>query len=561
MAFQQGRLQHDEILAGALPEAANLLDNAVRNSMPEIPFVSGYIVSLMYDRYPDAMLRHTLKLAGASAHEMLMSEYGLAESTGLPLYEINWANLSASSLQILLGDVNRPKSAPSAVAVSPNQCSTFAAWGKQTKKGEVIIGRNTDFALNGTYDLYPTVFYYEPSDGSQRYMTVASAGVAAPGVMGYNDAGIYLAVHTVPTTDVSTKGMPVFAVGEQVLRHAQNLDEAVSLIQLAKPEAGWSYLIVSAQEKKGAVVDMSNSKKAVRMAEGDYEVQTNHFLTPALKDSYLHLNRASVEDSHGRYARIEGLLRHFRGELDERSAISILGDQWDPIRGKIQGVGSTIAKPITVTSVVLKPEAGKIYVANGVAPVSQRSYVELPLVESFDPEKFAGEKYKVYDASWFQKDYPAQAQAEQKFIQAKIAFDSKREPRRAHALLREAIGLDRDNPSYYFVSGILALKAGMNSDAKADLTALLTMPYRHYWFLARYYLGRIYGAEGNQSLARENFNAIVRNLTDGEEIKLRAAVAHSLLLLSRSEEGYPLDTSYLSLMMQEGDMVQYTEKE
>ena len=237
MAFQHGRLLQAEIARGTLEQTGLLVRDAIRNS-----FGNGLLSSL-FNWYADKCIsepiaRNSLAFLGDSSRQSLAEIYGLAEGCGVPVRTVLRGGLGPETAQVLLGLTE------SKFAASGAQCSSFAAWGSATKDGEMIIGRNTDYPLNGYFDASPTAIYFEPTDGAHRYLTITSAGLHTPGVCGMNEHRLFVCVHTVPTCSVSESGLGVFVVGHEILRRARNLDEAAALHRAARPAAGWNYNVV-----------------------------------------------------------------------------------------------------------------------------------------------------------------------------------------------------------------------------------------------------------------------------------------------------------------------------
>ena len=56
-----------------------------------------------------------------------------------------------------------------------------------------LVGRNLDYPLNGYFDRYPTVIYFQPPAPALAYMSFVSAGIHNAGITAYNEAGIFLA--------------------------------------------------------------------------------------------------------------------------------------------------------------------------------------------------------------------------------------------------------------------------------------------------------------------------------------------------------------------------------
>ena len=120
----------------------------------------------------------------------------------------------------------------------------------QSATGELIIGRNLDYQLNGFFDAHPTVAYHEPTDGTQAYVSIGSAGLHTPSLTAFNQSGIYLAVHMVPTNETSFSGVPVFFTSSEVISKARTLDEAIAIFRRAHPTAGWTFVLASIHEKR-----------------------------------------------------------------------------------------------------------------------------------------------------------------------------------------------------------------------------------------------------------------------------------------------------------------------
>jgi len=193
MAFQHGRLLEREIADGALVQASKIAENAIRNSLGN--GLPSRLVSWYAEKFiSEPMLRHGLTEVKGDETATLAEAYGLSESTGVAVDTIIYAALGPETAQVLLGLTEGI-----ATGASVSNCTSFVAWGSKTADGGMVLGRNTDYPLNGYYDRHPTMIYYEPTEGFQKYMTTTSAGFHNAGVVGLNESGIYLAVHTVPS--------------------------------------------------------------------------------------------------------------------------------------------------------------------------------------------------------------------------------------------------------------------------------------------------------------------------------------------------------------------------
>ncbi len=390
MAFQHGKLLEREISDGALTMASLIQRNAIRNS------VGGALAKIVTwyaeTGIAETMLRHGLDRARQRDDDTLPEAYGLSEASGVPVRTIIHAALAPECAQTLLG-----KTGALAVGGNPNQCTDFAAWGSATENGEMLIGRNTDYPLTGYFDVHPTVIYFEPTDGGQRYMTITGAGAHNAGAIGMNEAGIYLGLHTVPATTTSEEGMPIFFIGQQVLREATSLEQVEEMLREVRPAAGWQYHAVDTVNHRAITFELCCAEVAVRESEGDYHVTTNHWSQPEMQPHSLDINDTVDTDTHARFDRCVELIQEADGSLDVAGAAAILGDKFDRVEGRVRCTPNVISAVDTVTSAVFAPDRGKVYVANGTAPVSQNTYVEVPTIGAFDRDSFADSSYYTID--------------------------------------------------------------------------------------------------------------------------------------------------------------------
>ncbi|NBV49712.1 hypothetical protein EBR78_00680 [bacterium] len=555
MAFQHGRLLQQQVQGGALPQVASIVENSLKNALPNIPMVASVAAEYFQKNYSDKILAHAINNLGGNEEELLLEAYGLAEGSGFSTDLVLKGVLGPESLQVVLGERMKGKTS-FPISGSANSCTDFVVKGSVTASGEMIVGRNTDYPLNGFFDRYPTVIYYHPTDGAQRYLSVTSAGLHNAGVIAYNESGLFIGVHTIPTTEVSTSGHPVFLVGQEVMRSAHNFDEAVAIFEKYKPAAGWTYTLASVKENRMASIELTHQRISVREAKVDWHAQTNHYITQKMKNANLDMNASVTEDTHARFLRTEQMIQEGKGHFGVPEAIKILSDKWDPIRQEVKGLGNVVAVHTTLSSVVVDPAHGRMFVASGTAPVSLTPYVELPLIQEWDAAQFFSDSFQVLENSDYFKTHPHLAQAEQKYIEAKTAFETDNDPKRATQILEESIRLDPQNAAYTFVHGILALKAGDMDSAEKSFLENLQKTYLHYRLASQYYLGRIHASRGKSKRALQAFEAVLKEANPQVEAPLIKATRKALQQVKRLKR-VPLMGSTLVIFMPEADMVEY----
>lgn len=558
MGYQHGKLLQNEIAQGAMPQLAQMVEKAVRNSFPQIPILTDLIIKFLYRTETDSIMKYGIDALGGDTDLFLAEAYGLSEGAELALDSVIHAAFGPESLQVILGKQKSRQNEDDEIErnIFGQTCTDFAARGSYTTTGDLIIGRNTDYPLNGTFDRYPTVIYYQPTDGNQKYLALTSAGVHVAGVVGMNESGLYLGIHTIPTLEVSEDGFPAFILGQYVLKKAKNFDEAVEIFKQHRTAAGWAYTLVSTKENRMGIVELTNKRVAVTETQKDLLVQTNHFVSAEMHHANLDLNATINEDTHTRADRVKELAKEKRGVLEPQEAIKILSDKWDRVNGQMSSFGNTVATHMTLSSMVVDTHNESLYVATGLAPVSLSNYVQVPSITTFNPNTFSADSFEILENSTFDIAYPKLAQAEQWYIEAKIAFDSDLNPRGAFEILQKAIDLVPDHSAFHFVRAIMALKAGLKEEAIKSFKELETLEHYHYSLLGHYYLGRIFAHDGQKDSALEKFQQVLTKADKEIESSLIKATETNLNKLSRPGN-IKLNPATLSIFMPEADMIKY----
>lgn len=554
MAYEHGRLLKDDILSGVVPQAAKL----VYNNAAELYGASPAILSAAFaviDRVDStALLNNALHLGGPDASANLDVAFAMSEATGLEMNTVLDAVLNPSVLMILAAQTTTDGTA---TFTPPIDCSEFAAWGARTADGQLLIARNTDFPLNGAYDDHPTVIYFDPTTpGAQRYMTVISAGAHNAGILAFNASGLYIGAHTIPTANVSTNAVPAHFLANEVITSAHSMDEALAIFRSHPVESGWTYTLISTKENLVASVELNNSGVSVRQATGDYHIQTNHYLTPEKRGHDLFINYSITEDSFGRYKRIEDLLQVAPAPLDVTAATRILGDQTDPYTGRLTGLGNTVAVMDTVSSVVIQPASGKIYVANGNAPVAHNTYIQLPLpTDAAALDSSLGPTVGI-DNSGFGVEHPQMLAALHAYIAAKEAFEYHQDAATALADIDQAVALDPSTSRYRFTQATMAMRLGDMGQALTILNNALSLtslsPHERNVLL--YTRGRVLADQGNNTAAVADFQAIIADPTVDAKLK---DGANTGLTNCQSQSPYKVDMEKLPIMFQFADFQNY----
>ncbi|HEV8325678.1 MAG TPA: C45 family peptidase [Myxococcota bacterium] len=241
-------------------------------------------------------------------------------------------------------------------------CTAFAASGRATAGGRLIIGRNFDFDGGDIFDTDKAVLFFEPDEGIP-FASVGWPGLAGV-VTGLNAEGVYLSVNAGRVKDPSNEGMPIILLVRWVLQHAHSMADAIDLLKAHAVMVGDIILVGDGETGESAVVELGPGKVGVRGPdEHGVLVAANHFLTDALKDDPGNVDAVRTLSSTHRYERMLEALGHHEGAIDPGRALSVLRDRLGA-GGKPLGPGNRNALDalIATHSVVVDASARVLWV-------------------------------------------------------------------------------------------------------------------------------------------------------------------------------------------------------
>ncbi|WP_420812846.1 C45 family autoproteolytic acyltransferase/hydolase [Leptospira kmetyi] len=262
-------------------------------------------------------------------------------------------------------------------------CTSAAVWGNQSEDGMLYHARNFDFPGVDVWDLRPVVVFCTPNQGL-RYGYIACRGADAPGITAFNEAGLTLSFHTRFHKRIGSKGLGVIDFGHKIISEAHNIAQAVEIAQKHKINSTWGAIVTSCNEKgsKAAIIETNFGDVDVTYSQpgGESFVNTNHYFSPRLQNGEILASPVFYNHSLGRYKRAQQILAEKRSKgTSVKDLQDLLNDTIDPSSGESRLMGSTIRQITSVKSVVMSPEAGKLFVSIGAAPTGDGPYVEIPI--------------------------------------------------------------------------------------------------------------------------------------------------------------------------------------
>lgn len=231
--------------------------------------------------------------------------------------------------------------------VSGEGCTTWAAVGSATTDGGPLLVKNRDYRpehlpLQILVTATPTVGY--------RYVYGASAG--SPGVFsaGMNEKGLAAADTHVCSTDVGP-GLPDYSLMMHILEEHDTVRSALDYLR-SVPRMGRNNLILADAGGDLAVVEMGYYRFAVVEAQNGIVVNTNHFVSPSLRDNFVDCTLPPVKGhSFHRYDLVRRELEAAHGGIDVAFAQRLMATHAGPLTSicrhlELDGQSATIATTI-----------------------------------------------------------------------------------------------------------------------------------------------------------------------------------------------------------------------
>lgn len=393
MSAAHGALLREEIKQGALPYLGQKNDHLIQSSyiFRDRPKLFKFVKSLIHIFIHRPMLAHVPR-------QYVEEAKALARTSGIPLDIIKEACVQADTLVVMLRFF-LGRHVLSQLAGGFPGCTSVVACGPATESGGVIHARNMDYPTVGKWDVFPTVYYFDPQgvDRGQRFISLSTAGIHTPGITAVNESGLSLAAHFHCAKAVSPFGTPIQFIGAEIARRAHTIGQAVDVASNFERAGTWSIVVTSAKENTGVVIEMVHGKLSVRGPERGLLAHSNHFHTPEFQEREVLLSASVADDYVGRYNRAIDLLGNAYGRVNRQTVAQILGDHFDHETGRVRSQsGHSVSVVTTVTSMIAELSQNRFWIANsGRSPTSLGDYTGFNVDEDFknfderEPEIFS----------------------------------------------------------------------------------------------------------------------------------------------------------------------------
>lgn len=273
-------------------------------------------------------------------------------------------------------------------------CTSFAD-NFQSVDSSLIIGRNFDFYINTAFAENKIVVFVHPDKGID-FMYVSWASMIGV-VSGMNTRGLTVTINAAKS-DIPTKAtMPISLLAREILQHAGNIEEALSIAKKRSTFVAESLLIGSAEDKKAVIIEKSPDNLGVYEVEEGPLVCSNHFQSEAFQNDVNNEAYKTESASVYRQIRCEQLLDAYV-KMDAHAAAAVLRDHLG-MNGQNIGIGNekTMAQMISHHSVIFEPERQQLWVSTQPYQLGEYLGYHLDLIIS-DGAQYNGQ-YPLYDST------------------------------------------------------------------------------------------------------------------------------------------------------------------
>lgn len=240
-------------------------------------------------------------------------------------------------------------------------CSSFAAWGKESADGELIVGRNFDFYVGDDFAKNKIVLFVIPDSG-YKYASITWPGMTGV-VSGMNEYGLAVTINAAKGAMPTSTAMPISLLVRHILMHARNIEEAMVIAETCQTFVSESILIASACDKRAAIIEKTPKETYLYSADSTHIICTNHYQSEFFADNEYNVENITTSDSKYRFDRLAELIAD-SVPLNVRKGVDILRNRYGLHN---EDIGLTNEKSINQFiahhSVVFEPEKLKMWVS------------------------------------------------------------------------------------------------------------------------------------------------------------------------------------------------------
>jgi len=249
----------------------------------------------------------------------------------------NGADVSYDDIVFLNSQINMLVMHGGEKALSSLLCSSFAAWGKATRNGNVVAGHNDDGAR--ATDQFLVLLEGKPDRGHRFWIPIV------PGYLGYhtvaNDSGFCafgLGLEYGPKPEEARIGAPMWTIFRHLAQFADGVESGLEFIKRADNGMAGSFVLAD-KSRNSAIAHLAPKAISVVRPTGNHLTLTNHALAEDIKE---HLQMREIPSStHYRYESITKAVETRLGKIDYKSGTEIMSTHFDASTQKENPSGNT----------------------------------------------------------------------------------------------------------------------------------------------------------------------------------------------------------------------------
>ncbi len=248
-------------------------------------------------------------------------------------------------------------------------CTAFAASGRATENGHLLLGRNFDFEVFPLFDREKVVHLYA-REGAIPVLSVSWMAMAGV-VTGMNAEGIWLSVNAARSVGHNRKGPSVALWIRSILEQAKSIDDVERLFREKEPLVTNIYLVGDGKTGEAAVIERGPGRIGRRDSANDRITAANHLLTAPFADDPRDAALRRYSTTVARGLRMDELVN--AAPLSLERGLDILRDRNGP-QGLSIGPGNRNAIDALIATHSVLADATDRVLWVSTAPHTQGSY-------------------------------------------------------------------------------------------------------------------------------------------------------------------------------------------
>ncbi len=217
-------------------------------------------------------------------------------------------------------------------------CTSFSAWGDNTKDGNIIHARNFDFYFGDDFAKEKVLLMVQPDSG---YAFISYSWPGMMGVVsGMNEEGLAITINASMSSPPTSAKLPISLLVRETLQFSKNLAEAKNYINSKEVFVSESIMISSANDNKTIIIEKTPEKTDI-FEDNELIICSNHFQSSSFLNDSINIKNIKNTDSKYRYNRVSELIKK-TSILDVKTSIKILRDK-EGLNNKKIGFGNSHA--------------------------------------------------------------------------------------------------------------------------------------------------------------------------------------------------------------------------